>query len=49
MLQAGGIYLGLITPIQKPSNPYICPEDVSPPVQLQMASQLKNTQHIPPD
>ena len=40
MLQAGCIYLGLITP---------CPEDLSPPAQLQMPSQLKNTQNIPPD
>ena len=40
MLQAGCIYLGLITP---------CPEDLPPPAQLQMPSQLKNTPNIPPD
>ena len=40
MLQAGCIYLGLITP---------CPEDLAPPAQLQMPSQLKNTPNIPPD
>ena len=40
MLQAGCIYLGVITP---------CPEDLSPPAPVQMPSQLKNTQNIPPD
>ena len=40
MLQAGCIYLGLITPY---------PEDLAPPAQLQMPSQLKNTPNIPPD
>ena len=40
MLQAGFIYLRLITP---------CPEDLPPPAQLQMPSQLKNTPNIPPD
>jgi len=68
MLQAGCIYLGLITPcpvqkpstpytcpenlsppVWKPSTPYTCPEDLSPPAQLQMPSQLRNTQNTPPD
>ena len=48
MLQAGCIYLGLITPVQKPSTPYTCPEDL-PPAQLQMPYQLKKTQNILPD
>ena len=39
MLWAGCIYLGLITTCPKPPTP----------VQLQMPSQLKNTQNIPPD
>ena len=49
MLQASCMYLGLITPVQKPSTPYTRPEDLSPPAQLQMPSQIKNTQNIPPD
>ena len=49
MLQAGCIYLGLITPLQKPSTPYTFPKDLSPAAQLQMPSQLKYTQNIPPD
>ena len=47
MLRACCIYLGFITP---------CPEGLSapaqnlpPPVQLQMPSQLKNTQNVPTD
>ena len=47
MLRDGWSYLGLITP---------CPGDLSPPaqnlpppVQLQMPSQLKITQNVPPD
>ena len=49
MLQASCIYLGLITPVRKPTTPYTCPEDLSPPAQLQVSSQQKNTQNIPPD
>ena len=33
---------GTYHPIQKPSTPYTCPEDLSPPTRLQMPSQLKN-------
>ena len=49
MLQAGCIYLGLINPCPETFHPHTCPEDLSPPVQLQMSSQQKNTQNIPPD
>ena len=49
MLQASCIYLGLITPVRKPTTPSTCPEDLSPPAQLQVSSQQKNTQNIPPD
>ena len=61
MLQAGCIYLGLINacpetfhPLYLPGTYDPCPEDLSPQklppsVQLQMPSQLKNTQNIPPD
>ena len=49
MLQASFIYLGLITPCPETFHPYTCPEDLSPPAQLQMPPQLKNTQNIPPD
>ena len=49
MLQAGCIYWDLSPPVRKPSTPYTRPEDVSLPAQLQMSSQQKNTQNIPPD
>ena len=68
MLQAGCIYLGLITSCPETFHPlhlprgFIAPcpetfhplhaprpEDLSPPAQLQMSSQQKNTQYIPPD
>ena len=49
MLQASCIYLGFITPCPETFHPYPRPEDLSPPAQLQMSSQQKNTQYIPPD
>ena len=49
MLQAGCIYLGLITPCPEIYHPYTRPEDLSPPAQLQMSSQQKNNQNISPD
>ena len=49
MLQAGCIYMGVITPCPETFHPLYCPEDLSPLAQLQMPSQLKNTQNIPPD
>ena len=39
----------LSPPVWKPTTPYPRPEDLSPPAQLQMSSQQKNTQNIPPD
>ena len=48
MLQASCIYLGLISPVRKPTTPSTRPEDLSPPAQLQVLSQQRNTQ-IPPD
>ena len=49
MLQAGCIYLGLINPCPETYHPLLLPEDLSPPAQLQMSSQQKNTQNIPPE
>ena len=49
MLQVGCIYLGLITPYPVTYHPHTRPEDLSPPAQLQISSQQKNTQNIPPD
>ena len=39
----------LSAPVWEPTTPYTWPEDLSPPAQLQMASQQNNTQNIPPD
>ena len=39
----------LSAPVWEPTTPYTCPEDLSPPAQLQMSSQQNNTQNIPPD
>ena len=47
MLQAGCIYLGLVTPCPETYHPLHLPR--RPPAQLQMPSQQKNTQNIPPD
>ena len=49
MLQAGCIYLGLITPCPETFHPLHLARDLSPPAQLQMPSQLMNTQNILPD
>ena len=48
MLQAGCIW-DLSPPVRKPTIPSTRPEDLSPPAQLQMSSQQKNTHNIPPD
>ena len=39
----------LSPPVGKPTTPSTRPEDLSPPDQLQVSSQQKNTQNIPPD
>ena len=47
MLQAGCIHLGLITPCPETYHPLHPPR--RPSAQLQVSSQQKNTQNIPPD
>lgn len=49
MLQAGFIYLGLITPCPETFHPLHLPRRLITPCPTTNATQLKNTQNIPPD